>query len=386
MKGHKQIFVYIINADWYFELHWLQRALATLNKGFDVHIILPFSDETIINKLKTLGFVCHNWNINRKSINLLNNIVELINLNSLIKSISPNIIHSITLKPNLYLGLIAHTLNIPYILSVTGTGFIFSSQSFKTKLLKPVIKFFFKSLKKGKNSRKIIFENNEDSNLFINEGLCKINESIVILGAGVDTEVYKPKEEPITDKPIILFAGRLLWDKGLGDLIDAAKLMRKRGLDFTIYVAGILDQSSINAIDERVLVEWNNQGLISWLGKQKNMQNLINQANIIVLPTFYGEGIPRILIEAASCQRAIVTTNIPGCREIVKNGTNGILVTPRNIYELSDALSLLIKSPQLRTEMGLNGRKMVEQYFSDEIVIKKTLDLYEELLNKNRIN
>ena len=375
------VFVYVINVDWYFKLHWLQRAIATKDTGAVVHVVAGFTDSDILDSLEALGFICHPLEIERKSINPFSNIKVLTNLYFLIKSIAPDIIHAITIKPNLYVGLISRRLKIPYVLSVTGTGIIFSGKSLTVRLIRPVVRFLYKLTGSKKVSRKIVFENREDCDYFVSTGLCDAKEAVVILGAGVDTGKYRLAEEKVSAIPVILFAARLLWDKGLGDLVEAGKILHNRNLDFAIQVAGIVDEDSINTIDEAVLEDWERDGLIQWLGTVKDMPELIAKANIVTLPTFYGEGVPRILIEAAACGRPIITTDMPGCREIVKDGVNGLLVPARDVKALADAIEVLLNDRELRNRMGRQGREMVERDFSQQKVIGETISLYDELGN-----
>ncbi len=373
------IFVYVINVDWYFDLHWLERAKANLNTGAEVHIIMGQTDPVITDKLSQLGFICHAWNIERKSMNLFQNVARLLDLYSLLKSIKPDIVHAITIKPNISVGLIAHITIIPYVLSITGTGVIFSGNSFAIRLARPIVRGLYK-LANSKVRRKLIFENFTDRDYFVHTGLCQDYEAVAILGSGVNTEEFKQVPEKHRHKPVLLFAARLLWDKGLGDLVEAGKQLRKRGIDFSIQVAGIVDQDTINAIAQETLDKWHTNGLIECLGTVKNMPVLIAEANIVVLPTFYGEGVPRILIEAASCGRAIVTTDMPGCREIVEDQVNGLLVPPKNVEKLTNALAKLLKSSELRIKMGQQGRHKVKRDFSEQKVISETMALYQELL------
>ncbi len=372
------IFVYVINVDWYFDLHWTRRAEANLKTGNEVHIVMGQTDSAIIDRLNKQGFICHTWNIDRKSINPFQNFVRLVDLYSLLKSIKPDIIHAITIKPNISVGLIAHVLKIPYLLSITGTGVIFSGNSFAVRVVRPIVRSLYK-LASTKVKRKLIFENFTDRDYFVRTGLCKDHEAITILGAGVNTEDFKHLPEKQNSKPVLLFAARLLWDKGLGELVEAGKQLRKQGMAFSIQVAGIVDQDTINSIDQKTLDKWHADGLIEYLGTVKNMPALLAEANIVVLPTFYGEGVPRILIEAASCGRAIVTTDMPGCSEIVENEVNGLLVPPKNVEKLTEALARLLESPDLREKMGRQGRVKVKRDFSEEKVIDETMQLYQEL-------
>lgn len=375
----RPVYVYVINVDWYFDLHWLQRALATRDSGAQVHIIMGVSDSEISQRFTAYGFICHAWQIDRKSVNPIINLTGLYDLYKLLKKISPDIIHAITIKPNICVGLLGFFISVPYVLSVTGTGIIFSGKSLAVKWVRPIVRTLYKLSTNRKNCR-MIFENWEDSDYFVETGLCHKDQAVTILGAGVNTELFKASDENIDQVPKILFAARLLWDKGLGDLVEAGKLLREKGLDFSIEVAGIVDQSTLSAIDENTIKDWADSGLIRWLGTEKNMPALIAKANIVVLPTFYGEGVPRILIEAASCSRVIITTDMPGCREITRDGINGILVPPRDVAALADALAKLITDPPMRIQMGQRGRSIAEKEFSEERVIAETLQLYKELL------
>jgi glycosyltransferase involved in cell wall biosynthesis len=173
----------------------------------------------------------------------------------------------------------------------------------------------------------------------------------------------------------------MLKNKGVYELVEASKLLHKQGLSFEISIVGIIDKDNPNNIPINQLIKWDTQGWIRWLGQKNNMPEVIKNFHFVALPTFYGEGIPRFLIEAASCGRPIVTTDIPGCRELVKNGVNGLLVPPQDSISLAHALGIFIKNKSLRKEMGIRGRKIVEDKFSEKIVIEDTLNTYDELLN-----
>lgn len=379
----KPVIVYVVNVDWYFKLHWLKRAEKALASGAEVHLVTNFTDNKLAEELSCFGFCLHAWALDRSSIAVFKNIKELIDLYRLLKFISPSLIHAITIKPNLYVGLISFLLKVPYILSVTGLGNVFSSQNWRAILVRPFIRFIFRSIKRNKLPRKIIFENNDDRNYFIANNLCGKSEAELILGAGVNTEIYYPVDELENNSPIVLFAARLLFDKGLADLVEAGRYLLKQGICFSIVVAGILDHSSLGAINPNILQEWDDEGIIEWIGTvegDENMSALIAKSNIVVLPTHYGEGVPRILIEAASCARALIATDIPGCREIVQDGINGILVPPKQPEALAEALTHLINDPILRKKMGQHGREIVVSLFSEEKVVSETVLLYQQLI------
>lgn len=374
------ILVYVINVDWYFDLHWLQRARAILDKGVQVHIIMGMTDPEIQKKITEIGFICHAWNIDRRSVNPWNNFLRFIELYRILKRLAPNLIHAITIKPNIYVGLLAHLVRKPYILSVTGTGVIFSGKSMKVRIMRPLVRFLYKCCNQ-RLERRMVFENREDQEYFVSTGLCQQRQAQTILGAGVDTALFnyvpENKQQPVK----ILFASRLLWDKGLRELIEAGKLLRQQSLEFSLEVAGIIDTSTLNAIPEPMISQWTEQGLMHWLGTVKDMPTLIGSSNIVVLPSFYGEGVPRILIEAAASGRAIVTTDMPGCREIGRHQVNALVVMPQNVEALAKALQILITDADLRMRLGQQGRQIVEQEFSEGQVIEETLTLYQEFLS-----
>lgn len=373
------VYVYVINVDWYFNLHWLQRARAVKGTGAVVHLVMGMTDKTIADKLTREGFICHPWNIDRKSINPAINLVRFKELYFLLRDLAPDVVHAITIKPNIFVSLLCSFLKTPYVMSITGTGFIFSSTSRSVRVFKPLIRMLYRIPKASSTARRIIFENQEDRAYFINTGLCNSEQAVTILGAGVDTELFIPKPVDNQSLPVLLFAARLLWSKGLGDLIEASKILQRRGVRFSFQVAGIVDRDTLDAIDVQVLEDWQQAGLIDWLGTVTDMPDLLARANIVVLPTFYGEGVPRILIEAAACARPIICTDIAGCREIVSDGENGLLVPARDITALATAIEKLVLAPALRDTMGLKGRQKVEQSFSEQQVIAKTMAVYHEL-------
>lgn len=369
--------LFIINVDWYFNLHWLERAEYFKSLGYSIHIISNFNDNDIKNNLLAKGYQCHHLAVKRKSINFFKELVSFNQLRKLLLDINPDLIHSITIKPNIYAGLLnKFFLKKPIIYSITGLGAVFSSSAYKFIILKRLITALYKMISTPQSQ--FVFENSEDSELFKSLGILKYSNGTVIKGAGIDLNRFKPSSPPKNGS--ILFAARLLQDKGLGCLVEAQKLLKQRGCDFSLNVAGIIDNDVSSAIPLSQIEAWSNNGYINWLGNVKDMPNLIGQNDIICLPTTYGEGVPRILIEAASCQRAIVTTDVAGCREIVSHDYNGYLVTPNDPKSLAYYLEALIVDSNKLVKFGENGRKKVEQEFSQEIVFEKTLNVYQALL------
>jgi len=377
MDNTNKTLVFVINVDWYFRLHWTERADFFRSQGYTVHIISNFTNSEIKQELISHGFICHQITMKRKSVNFLHEIRVLLSLKKLLAEIKPDLIHCVTVKPNVYAGIInlIH-FQKPIIYSITGLGAVFSSTSLKFTILRLLTRAFYKIISTT-NSR-FIFENSDDYQLFNQLGILKHSNGIVIKGAGIDLERFLPSPPPCNQT--VLFAARLLKDKGLNHLVAAKKALSLRGLDFTLNVAGIIDNDVSAAIPLEQIERWNEAGVIRWLGNVSDMPNLIRENDIICLPTTYGEGVPRILIEAASCQRAIVTTNVVGCREIVSHGYNGLLVKAGDVNSLADALEQLLTKGELLEQFGKHGREKVKNEFSQEQVFNQTQEVYNKLL------
>lgn len=367
--------VYVINVDWYFNLHWLDRALFFKSHGYDIYIISDFKTLGLIDEMSSLGFECIPLSMNRSSVNVLGEFSYIVSLCRILKKIEPDLIHAVTIKPNVYAGLInKFFIKKPIIYSVTGLGAIFSSKQIKFYFLKKIVVLLYKFV--SLPTSRFIFENGEDIDTFTSLRILRGN-GLTIRGAGIDLALFSPSPPPA--KKIVLFAARLLKDKGLCFLIEAKQLLESQGVEFTLNVAGIIDDDVSSAISINQVEHWDKNGDINWLGNVKDMPKLIKESDIVCLPTTYGEGVPRILIEAASCQRAIITTDVVGCREIVSHNINGLLVQPGDVASLAKSLQSLLDDDQKSLRFGLLGRKKVEEEFSQEIVFEKTLQVYEEL-------
>ncbi|KEI71144.1 glycosyltransferase family 4 protein [Endozoicomonas elysicola] len=376
MKSDK-ILLYVINVDWYFRLHWLDRAKHFRSSGFKVHILTNFTDSDFKIKLINEGFFCHHFPLKRKSLNLLNEIHSILSIHQTIKKISPSIVHAITIKPNIYVGLIRKiTSKFPVIYNITGLGIIFSSKTAIFRLFRKLSILLYRLIS-TKNSY-FIFENSDDLRIFIAEKIIN-NNGFLIKGAGVDIEKFYPSVP--MGRSIVLFAARLLKDKGLNDLIEAREILAADGISFIIRVAGILDGDVHFAISEHQIQYWHNNGKIEWLGQVHDMPSLIESCDIVCLPTTYGEGVPRILIEAAASQRPIVATDIAGCREIVDHGVNGLLCAPSNPQALAKSLRTLLANNLIMKAYGINGRRKVINEFAQEHVFESTQKIYDALLS-----
>jgi glycosyltransferase involved in cell wall biosynthesis len=230
----------------------------------------------------------------------------------------------------------------------------------------------------------VIFENDNDRATFINHGLITLNNTNVIQGVGVDAEYYQPSAKPLNEVPLVVFPARMLYDKGLGTLINAARIL-KRKIRLRIALVGDLDPGNPSSVEEKTIKSWEKEGLVEWWGFNEDMLSVYQRSNIVVLPSF-GEGLPTVLIEAAACARPIVATDVAGCRDVVIHNVNGLLVPVDHAESLAIALETLLRQPEMCVLMGEAGRKMVLEKFTDKIINNKTLLVYNQLLFSKQTN
>ncbi|MCY9864475.1 glycosyltransferase family 4 protein [Vibrio coralliirubri] len=376
LSNKSKTIAFVINVDWYFRLHWLERAEHFKSLGFDIHIVSSFSNDVIKNELVAKGFTCHQLSVKRKSVNFFREATSTYRLKKILDGIEPDLIHCVTIKPNIYTGLLNRFFyQKPIIYSVTGLGAVFSSGAMKFKFLKYFIANIYRFISCSKS--RFIFENSEDYELFDELGILKYDNGRVIKGAGIDLTRFAPSLAPLNKS--VLFGARLLKEKGLECLVQAKLELEKQGMSFKLNIAGIIDDDVSSAIPLSQIKAWASSPDINWLGNVQDMPKLIKENDIVCLPTTYGEGVPRILIEAASCQRAIITTDVVGCREIVSHNVNGFLARPDDVVSLASCLRTLLESDEKTLEFGIQGRKKVEDEFSQEMVFEKTLKVYEEI-------
>ena len=256
---------------------------------------------------------------------------------------------------------------------VTGLGSTYVNDNLRAKTLRLGIEAALRPLLRRRRTT-VIFQNGDDHAYFLRKGVARTDNSLVIKGSGVDVDDYPVTPEPETMPPLVVFPARLLASKGVREFAAAAALLRSRGVEARFALVGDLDPANPDAITAEELAGFVRDGMEAW-GFRRDMATVFAQANIVCLPS-YREGVPKALIEAASCGRAIVSTDVPGCREIVIDGLNGRLVPPRDAVALSQALGQVVLDPSMRVRFGRAGRHLVEAEFSTDAVIGRTADTY----------
>jgi len=370
--------------DWVLYNFRLPLARALREKGFEVVFVCPYGE--YVPKLKEEGFRWIHWAIVRRSLNPVRELIAILHLASIYQREQPQIVHHFTIKPNFY-GSIAALLarRDKVINTFTGLGFLFSEHPLAIGLrssVLPLAKLAFRASKGWS-----VFQNRQDLETCLRLRLVLPERVVVIDGSGVDTRKFHPNHDSPPDNnehpTIVLMAARLLWDKGVREFVEAARVLKARGLQVEFWLAGKPDNGNPMCVPEEFLKKWQEEGLINWLGHRDDMPNLLQQVDIAVLPTSYHEGVPRFLLEAAACGLPLVATDIEGCRVVVRDGVNGFLVPVKDPYALADAIETLIKKPELRRQMGIASRKIVEAEFDERIILNKWLALYDRVLNSD---
>jgi glycosyltransferase involved in cell wall biosynthesis len=376
MENKQLKLLYFVTEDWYFCSHRLALAKAALQAGFDVSVLTRVTQHGDIIRSSNISLIP--LNMERGSVNPIFEINTLWKTWKVYHQKKPDLAHHVALKPVLYGGLVAITIpHLKVVNLIAGLGGIFSSRNWKALMLRPFVKSIFRILFRRANTVTIV-QNREDFDLLRFDLKVPESKLKLVKGSGVNIELFHPTK---IDNQIVNMAlvSRLLWDKGIGEFVEAVKVLKQKGLVFNAFLVGQPDIENIASINTEQLQAWQREGYVQCLGYIEDVAQFWRNMHIAVLPS-YREGLPKCLLEAASCGRPIVTTHTSGCKEIVEDGINGILVPVRAVNELAEALERLILNKSLREQMGAAGRKKVEREFSDEIVLQQTLDVYQELL------
>lgn len=359
-----------------FVAYRIELARAARAAGFEVHIASPVGKA--IQTLTNEKFVFHPIRLSRSGLNLRAETDSILGLVRLYRQVQPQIVHHLRLKPVVYGGIAAYLARVPAVVGLlTGLGHVFTADTRKAHTCRRVIKAVCKCAFRHENQR-IIFQNPDDCDVFVRGRFLPPEKVVLIRGSGVDVNVFRFTREP-SGPPVVILPSRMLWDKGVAEFVAAATLLKTKGVQAKCVLVGGTDPDNPTAIDSTVLERWRATGVVDWWGQRHDMTAVFASSNIVCLPS-YREGVPKSLIEAAACGRAIVATDVPGCREIVRHGINGLLVPVRDSESLAHGLELLIHNPSLRSCMGKMGRDLVTREFSIDQVITETLAVYDDLL------
>ena len=372
--------LFVVTEDWYFYTHRLSLAKAMRDAGYDVTVATRISDYgELIEKqgirIIPLKKMC------RSSLNPFREWGAFWELLFIYRFERPDIVHHVALKPVIYGTVAAGLAAVPAIVNALGgLGFIFSSQKKLANLLRPILFFLFRHVFNGTN-RYLILQNTHDVELLVSKARIRKESLVLIPGSGYEPEKFSASKI-VSETPIAMLASRMIWDKGVGEFVQAAKALKAEGLTARFVLVGMSDPGNPSSISEEQLKNWNNEGNIEWWGHCSDMSSVLAQAWIVCLPTYYGEGVPKILIEAMASARPIITTDMPGCRDLVQSKKNGLLIPPRDSIALALALKQLLLDFSLCEKMGEQGKRIAERGYSLSNVVKHTSSIYQKLLRK----
>ena len=359
------------NTPWYLFNFCFPLADAVRQTGCEILLVSPEGEYA--ERLKAAGFRHLPFPIQRRSLNPVTEWQTRNQLVDLYQREKPDIVHHFTTKCIIYGSLAAHAVGVRQVVnSVTGMGYAFAGNQTSRRILRMIITQLYRRALVG---TVVLFQNPNDRSEFIKENLVSSEQTVLIRSSGVDLERFKVFPEP-DGPPLVVLAGRMLYDKGIVEFIQAARLLRSRNVNARFVMVGEPDPQNPASIPLKKLKKWDTEGAIEWWGWQEDMVQVYRQAHIVCLPSYYREGVPKTLIEAAASGRPIVTTDSIGCREVVQHGINGLLVPVHSVRELADAIQVLIEDKKLRQQMGLEGRRVAEGDFKLQNVLAAIMAVY----------
>jgi len=375
MKRAGKTILFVVTEDWYFCSHRLPLARAARTAGYDVAVATQVTAHG--RDIEAAGLRLLPLRFRRSGRNPLADLATIIALWRIYRRERPDLVHHVSLKPVIYGSIAARLAGVGRIVNaMTGLGYVFTSSDGLAGLLRRLLSPLLGLALKHPGSVTLL-QNADDRRTLVDAGLLTADRAVIIRGSGVDTEQFRPgvNKGPVVQ---VVLASRLLRDKGVAEFAGAACRLMEQGVEARFILVGETDPENPAAIPARDLESWRRAG-IECRGRREDMAEVFAGADIACLPS-YREGLPKVLLEAASCGLPIVTTDAPGCREVVEEGVNGFLVPVRDVDRLTERLARLIADAELRRRMGAAGRARVEKYFSLDRVIGETLSLYQELL------
>ena len=364
----------VVNKAGFYLSHRREIGSELVRRGYEVSLVAPF-DSAAEAELEKDGLKLIEWKMNRSGKNPLNELKCFLSLCRIYKKYKPALVHHVTQKPVLYGSLAARITGVRRVINaVSGMGSAFISGGLLSRCM-----FLAHKVAHAGRSCRTIFQNRDDLGEFVSRGMVRRSQSRLIRGSGVDPNEWIPAHEGLSKAPVVIVVCRMLYDKGIREAVEAASILQQRGVKMELHLVGGLDPDNPRAIPEKQLLEWTQSSNVKWLGEQEDVLSCLQFARIACLPS-YREGLPRSLLEAASCGLPIVTTNVPGCREIVINGYNGTLVTCGDSMELAEALSAMLHDADLCKRYGENGRQMIINECSIDKVVADHMLIYKELL------
>jgi len=370
--------LFVVNDFGFFVSHRLAVGLGARDAGFDVYVAAPGEPPAEFGEL---GLKAVRVPMSRRGANPFAEVLSLWALYRLFRGLRPDLVHLVTIKPVLYGGLMGRLARVPAVVSaISGLGTVFTSDGQRAGMMRRAVQAMYR-LALGHPNQVVILQNSDDQAALIRSAGLRDEKAVMIRGSGVDL-AEMPLRDEAPGVPVIAFAARLLQQKGVEEFVAAARKLRERGISARFWLIGDPDPGNPYSMTPEQVEAWAAEGVVEVLGHRSDVPELYAQAHVVTLPSYYGEGLPKTLIEAAACGRPIVTTDHPGCRDAIEDGVTGLLVPVRDAGALADALQRLIENPEERRAMGRAGREFAEREFAIENVVDAHMAIYGELLER----
>lgn len=375
--------LFVVNVDWFFLSHRLPIALEAIRQGYKVHIATGLTDKRHV--LTGHGLIVHPLALDRSSTGPWAAAQTFFQIYQVFKSVKPDVVHLVTIKPVLLGGLAARFAKVPAVVAaVSGLGFVFVAEGAKAAVRRSLVGGLYR-LALGHRNVNVIFQNPDDRASLDRLANLPDQKVTMIRGSGVDLSQYNLVPLP-RGAPVVILAARLLVDKGVREFVQAARLLRQRAAaterNIRFVLVGEIDPANLASLKPEEIASWGEEGVVELWGHQAEMSQVLAAAYVVVLPS-YREGLPKVLIEAAACGRAVVTTDVPGCRDAIEPGVTGILVPVRDAPALADAIEWLLNNPQRCQAMGRAGRALAEAAFDVRKVVAAHLQIYQKLIDQS---
>jgi len=365
---------FFVTVDWYFANHYLALACAIRDAGYAVSVITGVDAHG--ERIREAGLDLIPFRISRKGMHPIAELTSLLRLVGVLRRVRPDLLHNIAQKPVLYGGLAARLIGVPAVVAaLPGLGWLFTSVEPRARIGRRLVLFGYRRLLRHPRVR-VLVQNEADRDEL--NTLAGLNATLVP-GSGVNLKRFKPGAPPPSPVTIVL-ASRLLWHKGVGELVEAMKILLARNIACRCWLVGQPDDGNPASVTRQWLEERAEEGVIEWLGYRADMPAVLGGGHVACLPTYYREGIPKFLLEAAAAGLPLIATDVPGCRDVVQPELNGLLVPPRDAFALANALQRLIEDADLRARMGKNARAIAEARFANERIFAEVQDVYADLL------
>ena len=372
----RPIILFLVSEDWFFCSHRLAMARGARDAGWQVVVVCRVDRHA--EAITREGFRLLPLDMKRGSANPFGAVGELRSIARIYRAERPDLVHHVAVKLSLIGTVAALLAGVPHVVNqITGLGYLFIADTRKARTLRRMALALLRPLLHARRVHTVV-QNHDDLQLLRDQSLAPPARTALIRGSGVDHRRFVPGT-PAEGPPQVILVGRMLADKGVGELVAAARLLRSRGETARIVLVGPSDPENPRSLPDSRLAAWDAEGAIEWWGQRRDVPAIWARATLAVLPS-YREGLPKSLLEAGSCGLALIATDVPGCRELVRHEVDGLLVPVRDAQALADAIQRLLRAPALREAYGRNARDRIVTEFSEDVIVAQTTALYERII------